>query len=138
VAISFSLQRLARILFWARFGGDGKIVESKGQRAAPPPGNQGNGVAAASCELIYLAIYKTRGVERAANGEDFHEHRSQAVRLPKEFQFDTREVFIRKLGDEVILTPRPADWTSYLEAGPVASAQFIEGVEDLPVQEREP
>lgn len=68
----------------------------------------------------------------------FMNNRSQAVRLPKEFQFDTREVFIRKVGDEVILSPRPADWTSYLEAGPVASAQFMERVEDLPMQEREP
>jgi antitoxin VapB len=35
---------------------------------------------------------------------------SQAVRLPKEFQFKTSEVFIRKQGDEVVLSPRPSDW----------------------------
>lgn len=61
---------------------------------------------------------------------------SQAVRLPKEFQFATREVFIRKVGEDVILSPRPTDWSSYLETGPVASAGFMEGVEDLPAQER--
>jgi len=59
------------------------------------------------------------------------------VRLPKEFQFDTREVYIRKVGEEVILSPRPADWSSYFATGPVASAEFMEGIEDLPVQERE-
>ena len=64
--------------------------------------------------------------------------RSQAVRLPKEFQFSTQEVFIRKEGSEVVLSPRPFDWTSYLAEGPVASANFMEDVEDLPVQEREP
>lgn len=40
----------------------------------------------------------------------FINNRSQAVRLPKEFQFSTPEVFIRKQGDEVILSARPQDW----------------------------
>jgi antitoxin VapB len=68
----------------------------------------------------------------------FLNNRSQAVRLPKEFQFNTDEVFIRKEGEDVILSPRPADWGPYLENGPVASEAFMENVEDLPVQEREP
>jgi antitoxin VapB len=68
----------------------------------------------------------------------FMNNRSQAVRLPKEFQFDTAEVFIRKEGDEVILSQRPGDWSAYLATGPLASAEFMEGVEDLPVQDREP
>ena len=67
----------------------------------------------------------------------FMNNRSQAVRLPKEFQFNTQEVFIRKQGDEVVLSPRPADWSDYLASGPVASEDFMEGIEDLPVQERE-
>ena len=67
----------------------------------------------------------------------FMNNRSQAVRLPKEFQFNTTEVFIRRHGDEVILSPRPMDWTAYLTSGPVASREFMEGVDDLPVQERE-
>jgi antitoxin VapB len=66
----------------------------------------------------------------------FLTNRSQAVRLPKEFQFRTREVFIRKEGEEVILSPRPADWSDYLAHAPVASPDFMENVEDLPVQER--
>ena len=66
----------------------------------------------------------------------FMNKRSQAVRLPKEFQFRTQEVFIRKEGSEVVLSPRPFDWTSYLTEAPVASAGFMEEVEDLPVQER--
>ena len=66
----------------------------------------------------------------------FKNNRSQAVRLPKEFQFSTAEVFIRKQGDDVILSPRPQDWSAYLQSGPVASDEFMEGVEDLPVQDR--
>ncbi len=68
----------------------------------------------------------------------FMNNRSQAVRLPKEFQFTTPEVFIRKQGDEVILSARPKDWSAYLATGPVASEGFMESIDDLPVQEREP
>jgi antitoxin VapB len=65
-------------------------------------------------------------------------NRSQAVRLPKDFQFKTQEVFIRQEGSDLVLSPRPSDWSSYLSEAPVASASFMEGIEDLPVQEREP
>jgi antitoxin VapB len=66
----------------------------------------------------------------------FMTNRSQAVRLPKEFRFKTREVFIRKDGDKVILTPRQTDWAEYLEKGPFAPPDFMQNVEKLPVQER--
>jgi antitoxin VapB len=67
----------------------------------------------------------------------FMTNRSQAVRLPKEYQFSTDEVFIRKEGEEVILSPRPPDWNAYLESAPVASDAFMNDVENLPVQERD-
>lgn len=67
----------------------------------------------------------------------FMTNRSQAVRLPKEFQFDTREVYIRKEGNDVILSPRPTDWGTYFESRIVASPEFMQNVEDLPLQERE-
>ncbi len=67
----------------------------------------------------------------------FMTNRSQAVRLPKAYQFSTDEVFIRKEGEDVILSPRPRDWKDYFEGGPVASESFMDNVEDLPVQERE-
>ena len=68
----------------------------------------------------------------------FMNNRSQAVRLPKEFQYNTQEVFIRKEGDDVILSPRPTDWGAYLVSGPGASEGFLGGVEDLAAEEREP
>lgn len=66
----------------------------------------------------------------------FMTNRSQAVRLPKEFQFTTDEVFIRREGDDVILSPRPRDWSAYLRSAPTASDAFMTDVEELPVQER--
>ena len=66
----------------------------------------------------------------------FLNNRSQAVRLPKDFQFKSNEVFIRHQGEDVVLSPRPPDWKGYLMRGPAAPADFMSGVEDLPVQER--
>jgi antitoxin VapB len=65
-------------------------------------------------------------------------NRSPAVRLSKDFQCNTEEVFIRKEGSDVVLSPRPAHWSSYLAEAPMASLEFMEGIEDLPVQERKP
>lgn len=67
----------------------------------------------------------------------FLNNRSQAIRLPKEFQMATTEVFIRKQGEDIIISPRPQDWSAYLASGPVASNAFMHNIEDLPVQERE-
>ena len=66
----------------------------------------------------------------------FMTNRSQAVRLPREFQFATDEVYIRREGNDVILSPRPRDWSSYVQSAPIASDAFMEDVEDLPVKER--
>jgi len=37
----------------------------------------------------------------------FMNNRSQAVRIPKEFRFSVAEVYIRKQGDDVILSRGP-------------------------------
>jgi antitoxin VapB len=76
-------------------------------------------------------------VEMQRTAKVFMNNRSQAVRIPKEFQFSVSEVFIRKDGDEVILSPRPRTWADYLASSTVASEEFMTNVEKLPVQERE-
>ncbi len=40
--------------------------------------------------------------------------RSQAVRLPKEFQFSGDDVLIQKVGDAVILLPHDKYWEVFL------------------------
>jgi antitoxin VapB len=87
---------------------------------------------------MYTAQIDSRNQTMQRRAKVFMNNRSQAVRLPKEFQFSAHEVFIRKEGEDVILSPRPIDWGPYLDTGPVASEAFMENVEDLPVQEREP
>jgi virulence-associated protein VagC len=61
--------------------------------------------------------------------------RSQAVRLWKEFEVSIMEDVIGKKDDDVILSPRPLDWSALL-SGPFASDEFMEGVEEFPAQER--
>ena len=86
---------------------------------------------------LYMAYWLREVPDMSRTAKVFMTNRSQAVRLPKEFQFATDEVLIRKVGDDVILSPRPRDWKTYLASAPVASATFMADVEDLPVQERE-
>ncbi len=44
----------------------------------------------------------------------FMNGRSQAVRLPKEFQFSGADVLIQKVGDAVILLPNDKSWEVFL------------------------
>ena len=84
---------------------------------------------------MYTAGFQEDPMQRTA--KVFMNNRSQAVRIPKEFQFSTSEVLIRKEGDQVILTQRPTDWSELLRPESAASEDFMKGVEKLPVQERE-
>lgn len=44
----------------------------------------------------------------------FENGRSQAVRLPKKYRFDGDEVFVQRLGDAVLLTPKADAWQTFL------------------------
>ena len=64
--------------------------------------------------------------------------RSQAVRLPKEFQFIGEDVFIQKHGDAVILIPHEKAWEVFLEGLNGFSSDFMSaGREQGAEQERE-
>ena len=42
--------------------------------------------------------------------------RSQAVRLPKEFRFSGKDVFIQKIGKIVVLLPKDDPWSSLVNS----------------------
>lgn len=79
-------------------------------------------------------------VERCKTARVFMNGRSQAVRLPKEFRFDTDRVAIRREGGHVILSPIYEDWDDYFENAPKAGADFAAAVAEsrssLPPLER--
>jgi len=64
--------------------------------------------------------------------------RSQAVRLPKEFQFSGKDVLIQKVGDAVILLPHDKSWKVFLHGLNSFTEDFMgEGREQGKNQERE-
>ena len=67
----------------------------------------------------------------------FMNGRSQAVRLPREFRFDGDEVFIKKVGDVVVLIPYHAPWKTLVNSLQVFSADFMEDREQPSIQDRE-
>ena len=73
----------------------------------------------------------------------FMNGRSQAVRLPKEFRFDTDRVLVRREGRDVVLSPLFRDWDDYFENGVRFTDDFFEAMVELrnthlPLEEREP
>jgi len=62
---------------------------------------------------------------------------SQAVRLPKSCRFDGDEVYVNRMGGAVVLTPKENDMlSSMMAAVDLFTNDFMEGIEDLPLQER--
>ena len=56
----------------------------------------------------------------------FMNGRSQAVRLPKECRIDEKEVFVKKIGDIVILMPEHSDWRVMESAAAYFTEDFME------------
>jgi antitoxin VapB len=65
-------------------------------------------------------------------------NRSQTVTMPLEYRFpeSVREVFIRREGESVVLTPRPSDWSGFFASGMKVSLDFMAESERMPIQER--
>jgi antitoxin VapB len=67
----------------------------------------------------------------------FQNGQSQAVRLPKEFRFKDDRVYIKKVGDAVILIPYQNPWQSLFDSLDQFSDDFIESREQPAPQNRE-
>lgn len=67
----------------------------------------------------------------------FWSGRSQAIRLPKNFRFNTEEVRIRRQGNSVILEPIANDWLWLDQVVGALDDDFIQAAtEQLPQQIR--
>jgi antitoxin VapB len=67
----------------------------------------------------------------------FRSGNSQAVRLPKEFRFREDRVYVRRLGDAVILLPYSDPWRSLIDGLARFSDDFMATREQGEVEERE-
>jgi antitoxin VapB len=56
----------------------------------------------------------------------FMNGRSQAVRLPKGFRFEGEEVFVKKVGNAVLLLPRRHSWETLYDSLGAFSEDFME------------
>ena len=78
-------------------------------------------------QLVYTCIVRTK-VFRSGN--------SQAVRIPREFQLDTAEVEILKIGEELVLRKPPANLGRAFELLTSLSSDFLNGGRKQPKLER--
>ena len=63
---------------------------------------------------------------------------SQAVRLPKDFRFDTDEVNVNRIGKIVIFVPKENRWAGLLQSLDMFTDDFMkDGRGDLKTEERE-
>jgi antitoxin VapB len=67
----------------------------------------------------------------------FQNGRSQAVRLPKEFRFTTKEVYIRKEGQNIILSEKPDSWKDFFFSKSRPTPDFMKEREQLDLEERD-
>jgi len=64
----------------------------------------------------------------------FRNGRSQAVRIPKEFRFEGAEVFIKKIGNAILLIPYRESWQTLFDSLDQFSDDFME-TRDQPEQQ---
>jgi antitoxin VapB len=64
--------------------------------------------------------------------------RSQAVRLPKEFRFSQKDVFINKIGNIVILFPKDDPWASVASSLDQFTDDYMESRDQPPQDVRKP
>jgi antitoxin VapB len=67
----------------------------------------------------------------------FQNGKSQAVRLPKEFRFGSDRVYIKRVGNAVVLLPYKSSWDTLIESLTHFSADFMNERTQPPTQERE-
>jgi antitoxin VapB len=73
----------------------------------------------------------TQSPSTLSTAKVFTTGRSQAVRLPKAFRFDTDEVTIEKVGNAVVLRPKQTkeEWWAQMESAMNALRDVIEPIE---------
>jgi antitoxin VapB len=55
----------------------------------------------------------------------FTNGKSQAVRLPKKYRFEGREVYIKRIGNTVVLIPKDNPWGPFLKSLNKFSDDFL-------------
>lgn len=67
----------------------------------------------------------------------FKNGRSQAIRLPKEYRFPGKQVYLKRVGKGVLVLPQDESWDSFFASLDLFTDDFMEDRDQPPVQERE-
>ena len=67
----------------------------------------------------------------------FQNGKSQAVRLPKGFRFGSDRVYIKRIGNAVVLLPYQTPWNSLVDSLSLFSADFMQERNQPSAQNRE-
>lgn len=67
----------------------------------------------------------------------FKSGNSQAIRLPKKYRIIGDEVYIKKMGDGLLILPRNSAWSSLIESLNSFSSDFMNSREQPIIDERE-
>ena len=63
------------------------------------------------CNMSYVKVFKSGN--------------SQAIRLPKEFRLDVKEVGIKKVGDIILLVPKKNVWSSFVKSMELFTSDYM-------------
>jgi antitoxin VapB len=85
---------------------------------------------------VYTLNVYTFPEEEMKTAKVFKSGNSLAVRFPKEFQFDAKEVAIFKQDGDIVLRPLSKTWNDYLERGRRFPEDFPDRIGDEPPEER--
>ncbi len=67
----------------------------------------------------------------------FMNGKSQAVRIPKEYRFDGEKVFIKRVGNAIVLLPEEHPWDVLFASLQEFSEDCMQGQREQGVQQRE-
>jgi len=84
-----------------------------------------------------MCIYYRLGVGMLSS-KVFNSGNSQAIRIPKEYQVEDKELYIQKIGSTIILFPKTNPWDTFEKSLSEFSDDFmIDGRNQPAMQERE-
>jgi len=66
----------------------------------------------------------------------FQNGKSQAVRLPKEFRLNGERVYVKRVGNAVVLLPYNTPWQSLVDSLSLFSDDFLSYSKQPPTQKR--
>jgi len=82
-------------------------------------------------------IYLHSEVQSMDTARIFRNGQSQAIRLPKEYRFRGDRVYLKRMGNAVVLLPEYDSWQTLIESLSMFSDDFMAERDQPPIQVRE-